>query len=81
MAALNPFSDHLMIYYNAPENGALNLALINLLTGTTTLLFSSNEVTTGFYQQDFLTSSLPNSNYTLRAIFNGSVYTKNILKL
>jgi len=80
MAALNPFSDHLMIYYNAPENGVLNLTLINLLTGTTTLLFSSNEVTTGYYQQDSQTSSLPNGNYTLLAIFNGGVYTKNILK-
>ena len=80
MAATNPFGSHLTVYYNAPENGGLNLTLINLLSGSTTLLFSSTEVQTGFYEQDFQTSSLPNGNYTLRAIFNGGVYTKNLLK-
>ena len=80
MAALNPFSDHLTVYYNAPENGELHLALINLLSGTTTSLYSSTEVETGFYEQDFQTSSLPPGNYTLRAIFNGNVYTKTLLK-
>ena len=80
MAALNPFSEHLTVYYNVPENGEISLALINILSGTTTTLASPTEVTTGTYQQDFQTSSLPNGNYTLRAIFNGGVYTKNILK-
>lgn len=39
------------------------------------------QVNTGTYQQTFTTGSLPNGNYTLRAIFNGYVYTKNIIKL
>jgi len=80
MAATNPFGSHLTVYYNIPENGELSLSLINLLTSSTTTLFSSTEVDAGFYEQDFQTSSLSNGNYTLRAIFNGGVYTKNLLK-
>jgi len=80
MAATNPFGSHLTVYYNAPENGTLNLALINLLSGAITPLYTSTEVESGFYEEDFQTSSLPTGNYTLRAIFNGSVYTKNLLK-
>ncbi len=71
MAATNPFGSHLTVYYNIPENGELNLSLINLLTSSTTTLFSSTEVDAGFYEQDFQTSSLSNGNYTLRAFFMG----------
>ncbi|MDO8368347.1 MAG: hypothetical protein Q7T20_16215 [Saprospiraceae bacterium] len=31
-------------------------------------------------QRDFQTGSPSNGNYTLRAIFNDAIYTKNILK-
>ncbi len=80
MAATNPFGGNLTIYYNAPETGTLSLALINLLSGATTLLYSSTEVQAGFYEQEFQTNSLPSGNYALRAIFNDGLYTKNILK-
>jgi len=80
MAATNPFSSNLTVNYNAPEDGTLNLSLINIFSSTTTLLYSSSGVEAGFYEQNFQTSSLPAGNYTLRAIFNGGVYTKNLLK-
>jgi hypothetical protein len=80
LGALNPFSDHLTVYYNAPEKGDLNLALVNMLSGATTTLLSATEVQAGEHQQDFLLPLLPAGNYTLRAIFKGSVYTKNIVK-
>lgn len=80
MAVTNPFSDNLTVYYSTPENGELSFSLINLLTSSTTILTSPTQVTTGTYQQSFQTSSIPNGNYTLRAIFNGHIYTKNIVK-
>ncbi len=81
MAVTNPFNSYLTVYYSTPENGVLSLALINVLTGSTTTLTSPTQVSTGTYQQDFQTAGLPNGNYTLRAVFNGSVYTKNIVKI
>jgi hypothetical protein len=81
MAATNPFSNDLMVYYNAPEEGSLNLSLINLNTSATISLYNSSTVTAGFYEQIFQLGSLPSGNYALRAIFNGGLYTKNIVKL
>ncbi len=81
MAATNPFGSHLTVYYNVPEDGELSLSLINLLTSTTTTLFSLIEVDAGFYEQDFQTGSLSNGNYLLIAVFDGGVYTKNLIKL
>ncbi|MBN8680856.1 MAG: zinc-dependent metalloprotease [Chitinophagales bacterium] len=81
MAATNPFGSNLTVYYNAPETGNLNLALINLTTSVTTTLYNSSAVTAGFYEQTFQVGQLPSGNYALRAIFNGGIYTKNIVKL
>ena len=81
MPATNPYSNDLTVYYNAPENGLLSLALVNLLTSTTTLLYPTTSVTSGFYQQNFQTSQLPNGNYALQAIFDGNIYTQNLINL
>jgi len=81
MAALNPFSDHLTVYYNAPKDGTLSFALINLNTSATTSLSQPTEVMTGAHQVEFQTGSVPIGNYALRAIFNDGVYTKNLLKI
>lgn len=80
MAALNPFSDQLTVFYSTPEPGVLRLSLINLLSGQTTELFASSEVGAGSYQVDFQ-GSIPIGSYRLQAVFKGSVYTKSLLKL
>lgn len=80
MAALNPFSDQLTVFYSTPEPGALTLSLINLLSGQTTELVASSEVGTGSYQVDFQ-GNIPLGNYRLQAVFKGSVYTKSLIKL
>jgi len=81
LAALNPVSDHLTVYYNAPEDGTLSFALINLNSSATTILSQPTEVMAGAHQVEFQTGVLPNGNYALRAIFNDGVYTKNLLKI
>jgi hypothetical protein len=80
LAALNPFSGYLTVYYNAPESGTLSLDLVHIQTGTITLLYPGTTITAGEYQQDFQTGALPAGNYTLRAFFRGTLYTKNIVK-
>jgi hypothetical protein len=79
-AASNPFNEQLTVFYNVKTDGKVQFRLINVFTAQISKILSETDTQVGEYQLNYNTSSIPSGTYSLQAIFNEAVYTKNIIK-
>ncbi|MCS6928630.1 MAG: M43 family zinc metalloprotease [Saprospiraceae bacterium] len=79
-AATNPFSDHLTVFYTASIPGNLQIRLLNVNTGSISILLPDTEIEPGEYQFYQESSAISSGTYSLQLLFNNYLFAKTIVK-
>ena len=77
----NPFSDQLMVGYQATKNMRVRIELIDLIGNRALVLFDGVRSEAGPYEEISDTSELPSGHYVMKTTMNGTVEYRKIMKV